>query len=92
MQDIHVKEILAARQELSTTYALSENCDVMVGLADELYAKYKWEDCFAVTAKWVHASLCSCSSLGDCPIYYLGRPRQTITFTIYPCNGFSRQR
>jgi hypothetical protein len=29
----------------------------MVGLADELYAKYKWEDCYAVTSKWVSSDL-----------------------------------
>jgi hypothetical protein len=47
-------DIIKAREELSETYDLAENCDVMVGLADELYAKYKWEDCYAVTTKWVH--------------------------------------
>lgn len=32
-------------------YALGENCDVLVGLADELYLRYKWEDCYAVTTR-----------------------------------------
>jgi anaphase-promoting complex subunit 6 len=49
-----VADIIKAREELSETYGLAENCDVLVGLADELYAKYKWEDCYAVTTKWVH--------------------------------------
>jgi anaphase-promoting complex subunit 6 len=50
-QDTHVKEIVQAREQLATIYGLAENCDVLVGLADELYAKYKWEDCYAVTSK-----------------------------------------
>ncbi|WVR07363.1 hypothetical protein IAU60_004404 [Kwoniella sp. DSM 27419] len=50
-KDGHVREVAAAREALTTQYGLSENCDVLVGLADELYAKYKWEDCYAVTTK-----------------------------------------
>lgn len=34
-------------------YGLNDNCDVLVGLADELYARYKWEDCYVVTSKYV---------------------------------------
>ncbi|RXK38138.1 anaphase-promoting complex subunit 6 [Tremella mesenterica] len=48
---LHVQEIAKARTALSTTYALGNNCDVLVGLADELYARYNWEDCFVVTTK-----------------------------------------
>ena len=50
-QDSHIHEISRARSELVNTYDLGDNCDVLVGLADELYAKYKWEDCYAVTSK-----------------------------------------
>lgn len=50
-KDGHVHEIARARAELTDTYALGENSDVLVGLADELYTKYKWEDCYAVTSK-----------------------------------------
>lgn len=50
-QDVHVREIAQARKELVSRYALSENSDVLVGLADELYARYKWEDCYTVTTK-----------------------------------------
>ncbi|ORY35353.1 hypothetical protein BCR39DRAFT_508962 [Naematelia encephala] len=50
-KDAHIHEIKHAREELSSTYALSDNCDVLVGLADELYAKYRWEDCYNVTTK-----------------------------------------
>ncbi|ORX38717.1 hypothetical protein BD324DRAFT_622052 [Kockovaella imperatae] len=50
-KDNHIHDISRARTELVNTYALQDNCDVLVGLADELYAKYKWEDCYAVTSK-----------------------------------------
>ena len=53
-QGSHVGEIAKARQELSSVYGLGENCDVLVGLADELYARYKWEDCYEVTSKCVN--------------------------------------
>ncbi|KAK4687933.1 hypothetical protein P7C73_g2183, partial [Tremellales sp. Uapishka_1] len=50
IKDSHVAEIQKARHELTTTYGLGDNCDVMVGLADELYSKYKWEDCYTITS------------------------------------------
>ncbi|OWZ40936.1 anaphase-promoting complex subunit 6 [Cryptococcus neoformans c8] len=50
-KDTHAREVAAAREALTTQFALGENCDVLVGLADELYAKYKWEECYAVTTK-----------------------------------------
>ncbi|CAD6587947.1 MAG: anaphase promoting complex subunit cdc16 [Tremellales sp. Tagirdzhanova-0007] len=50
-KDTHVQDIARARAELSETYALSDNSDVLVGLADELFAKYKWEDCYGVTSR-----------------------------------------
>ena len=50
-QDAHVHEIAKARSELIERYALQDNCDVLVGLADELYARYQWEDCYIVTSK-----------------------------------------
>ncbi|OCF40492.1 anaphase-promoting complex subunit 6 [Kwoniella heveanensis CBS 569] len=50
-KDGHVREVAEAREALMKDYGLADNCDVLVGLADELYAKYKWEDCYAVTAK-----------------------------------------
>ncbi|WRT68218.1 uncharacterized protein IL334_005194 [Kwoniella shivajii] len=50
-KDGHVKEVTEAREALTTHYGLGDNCDVLVGLADELYAKYKWEDCYNVTSK-----------------------------------------
>lgn len=50
-QDIHVREIAQARKELVNKYGLGDNCDVLVGLADELYARYKWEDCYTVTSR-----------------------------------------
>lgn len=46
-----MREIAQARKELVGRYGLSDNCDVLVGLADELYARYKWEDCYTVTSK-----------------------------------------
>lgn len=50
-KDAHLAEISAVRQVLSEKYGLSGNCDVLVGLAEELFAGYKWEDCYAVTSK-----------------------------------------
>ncbi|WVF72592.1 hypothetical protein IAT40_007410 [Kwoniella sp. CBS 6097] len=50
-KDGHVREVAEARETLANQYGLADNCDVLVGLADELYAKYKWEDCYAVTSK-----------------------------------------
>ncbi|ODN92723.1 anaphase-promoting complex subunit 6 [Cryptococcus wingfieldii CBS 7118] len=50
-KDTHAQEVAAARESLTKQYALGDNCDVLVGLADELYSKYKWEECYAVTAK-----------------------------------------
>lgn len=50
-KDAHVKEIAAVRKQLSETYRLDDNCDVLVGLAEELFARYKWEDCYVVTSK-----------------------------------------
>jgi anaphase-promoting complex subunit 6 len=48
-----VHEIARARVELIDTYGLEDNPDVLVGLADELYAKYKWEDCYNITSRYV---------------------------------------
>lgn len=50
-KDAHVSEIAAARKQLVETYQLDDNCDVLVGLAEELFARYKWEDCYVVTSK-----------------------------------------
>ncbi|BEI87724.1 uncharacterized protein CcaverHIS019_0104420 [Cutaneotrichosporon cavernicola] len=50
-KESHIKEISAAGRELATTYGLAENSDVLVGIADELFANYKWEECYVVTSK-----------------------------------------
>ncbi|KAK8854947.1 hypothetical protein IAR55_003686 [Kwoniella newhampshirensis] len=50
-KETHVREVTEAREALTQRYGLGENCDVLVGLADELYGKYKWEECFVVTSK-----------------------------------------
>ncbi|WVQ74870.1 hypothetical protein IAR50_004477 [Cryptococcus sp. DSM 104548] len=50
-KDTHAQEVATARERLTRQYALGDNCDVLVGLADELYSKYKWEECYAVTSK-----------------------------------------
>ena len=60
-QDIHVREIAQARKELVSRYALGDNCDVLVGLADELYARYKWEDCYTVTSRYCTFTSALCS-------------------------------
>lgn len=52
-KDSHVTEIAAVRRELAASYGLGDNCDVMVGEAEELFARYKWEECYVVTSKWV---------------------------------------
>lgn len=50
-KDAHVSEIAAVRRELIDNYGLGDNPDVLVGLAEELFARYKWEDCYSVTSK-----------------------------------------
>ncbi|WVQ81923.1 hypothetical protein IAT38_004050 [Cryptococcus sp. DSM 104549] len=50
-KDAHAQESARDRETLTQQYGLGDNCDVLVGLADELYAKYKWEECYAVTTK-----------------------------------------
>lgn len=50
-QDANVMKIQQARDELISRYDLGDNCDVLVARADELYAAYKWEECYAVTSK-----------------------------------------
>lgn len=50
-KESHIKEISAAGRELATKYGLVDNSDVLVGIAEELFAAYKWEDCCAVTSK-----------------------------------------
>ncbi|WOO82452.1 Anaphase-promoting complex subunit cut9 [Vanrija pseudolonga] len=50
-KDSHVTEIAAVRRELAASYGLGDNCDVMVGEAEELFARYKWEECYVVTSK-----------------------------------------
>ncbi|CED84346.1 Anaphase-promoting complex (APC), Cdc16 subunit [Phaffia rhodozyma] len=47
----HLREITQARRRLLTEYGLSGNADVMCGLADTLYAQFKWNECYAVTSK-----------------------------------------
>lgn len=51
-----MSEIVQARERLVSEYGLSDNCDILVGEADELYARYKWEECYAVTSKSVDTS------------------------------------
>lgn len=50
-KESHVVEIAAARRELTNKYALGNNSDVLVSLAEELYAAFKWEECYVVTSK-----------------------------------------
>jgi len=50
-QNGKAREIARARIELSEKYGLSDNCDVLLGLAEELYTAYKWEACYAITSK-----------------------------------------
>lgn len=50
-QNGKARDIARARTELSEKYGLSDNCDVLLGLAEELYTAYKWEACYAITSK-----------------------------------------
>lgn len=50
-QNGKAREIARAREDLSDRYGLSDNCDVLLGLAEEYYAAYKWEACYAITSK-----------------------------------------
>ena len=56
-QETRAREIEQARNELSTSYELSENCDILLGLAEEQYASYKWQDCYKTTEKYVDQNL-----------------------------------
>jgi anaphase-promoting complex subunit 6 len=51
-QNGKARDIARARSELSEKHGLSDNCDVLLGLAEELYTAYKWEACYAITSKW----------------------------------------
>lgn len=50
-KDDHVAEIAAARRQLAESYDLSNNCDLLVAEAEELFARYKWEDCYVLTSE-----------------------------------------
>ena len=47
----HLREITVTRRRLEAEYALADNADVLFGLADTLYAQYKWNECYAVTSR-----------------------------------------
>lgn len=50
-KDAHMREITTARRELVSAYGLGDNADVLVSAAEELFARYKWEDCYAITSR-----------------------------------------
>ena len=40
-----------ARRRLVQEYGLIDNCDVLHGFAEALYAQFRWADCFAITSR-----------------------------------------
>ncbi|KIO34707.1 hypothetical protein M407DRAFT_63985 [Tulasnella calospora MUT 4182] len=47
----HVAEMALARQRLVEEYGMGENPDVLFAFAESMYAQYRWEDAFAITAR-----------------------------------------
>ncbi|EJD43522.1 TPR-like protein [Auricularia subglabra TFB-10046 SS5] len=47
----HFEEMALARRRLVQEYGLIDNCDVLHGFADALYAQFRWADCFALTSR-----------------------------------------
>ncbi|KAH8913589.1 TPR-like protein, partial [Atractiella rhizophila] len=47
----HRQEMSTARQKLVTTYGLSSNPDVLLGLAEELLTSYRYAECYTITSK-----------------------------------------
>ena len=55
-QSAHREEIERCSQALMQDYGLSNDPDVLFGLADELYTSMRYSDCFSVTTKYVDES------------------------------------
>ncbi|KAH7107890.1 TPR-like protein [Auriculariales sp. MPI-PUGE-AT-0066] len=46
-----LKQMAQARRRLAQEFGLIENVDVMFGVADALYAQFRWADCFVITSR-----------------------------------------
>lgn len=48
---LYGKEISAARRRLRDEYSLGANSDIWVAAAEDLFAKYKFEECYLITSR-----------------------------------------
>ncbi|PWN90407.1 TPR-like protein [Acaromyces ingoldii] len=48
---VHAQQAAAARRQLYRLYRLDNNADVLLGLAEELFARQRYKDCHAVTLR-----------------------------------------
>lgn len=48
---VHAQQAAAARRQLYRLYRLDNNADVLLGLAEELFARQRYKDCHAVTQR-----------------------------------------
>ncbi|RIB27254.1 hypothetical protein C2G38_2161052 [Gigaspora rosea] len=49
----HVTEIQEAQSELENKFRLSNNADILLSHADELYTQYRFKECLEVTTKYL---------------------------------------
>jgi anaphase-promoting complex subunit 6 len=50
-QTMYGKQIRIARRKLADEYNLSTNSDIWVAAAEDLFAKYKYEECYLITSR-----------------------------------------
>lgn len=53
---LHAQQTAAARRQLMSEYGLDQNADVLLGLAEEMYARMRYEDAYAVTSRIMELS------------------------------------
>lgn len=53
---IHAQQAAAARRQLYRLYQLDNNADVLLGLAEELFARQRYKDCHIVTKRIMELS------------------------------------
>ena len=53
---LHAQQAAAARRQLIRVYGLDNNADVLLGLAEEMYARMKYEDAYTVTKRIMEVS------------------------------------
>jgi anaphase-promoting complex subunit 6 len=53
---LHAQQAAAARRQLIRVYGLDNNADVLLGLAEEMFARMKYEDAYTVTKRIMEIS------------------------------------